>query len=82
MTIELKKTITNEFIKGGIAVIIMAVVIYFQRLDYMKEINEIRADSKETNAKFNHFILNEYRVGINIIEKNNEVLNRFLENNN
>jgi hypothetical protein len=82
MTIELKKTITNEFIKGGIAVIIMAFVIYFQRLDYMKEINEIRTDSKETNAKFNHFILNEYRVGINIIEKNNDVLNRFLEKNN
>jgi hypothetical protein len=60
----------------------MAVVVYFQRLDYMKEINEIRADSKETNAKFNHFILNEYRIGINIIEKNNDVLDRFLEKNN
>jgi hypothetical protein len=82
MTLELKKTLTNEFIKSGIAVVIMAVVVYFQRLDYMKEINEIRADSKETNAKFNHFILNEYRIGINIIEKNNDVLDRFLEKNN
>ena len=82
MTLELKKTLTNEFIKSGIAVVIMAVVVYFQRLDYMKEINEIRADSKETNAKFNHFILNEYRIGINIIEKNNDVLDRFLEENN
>lgn len=79
MTLELKKTLTNEFIKGGIAVIVMAVVIYFQRNDYMKEINDVKKDYKETNAKFNHFILNEYSVGINVIKENNEVLKRFLD---
>lgn len=79
MTTETKEKLTTEFIKGGVGIIVMAVVIYFlykdnslKDKDIRAEITILRKETKECSKAYQDVLLNQ-------IEKNTKVMHSIKE---
>ena len=81
MTQEVKDRITNEVLKGGLAFIVMVVVIYFlykdnqnNTNDIKKEVAYLRAETKDCTMSYQSLLLNQLEKSNKTLEKNNEIV--------
>jgi hypothetical protein len=76
MTLEVRQKLLSEFTKAGIAVIILSIGLYIQRLDYKGMVEKL--DNKLTKAeeKFERFILSDHAKAVETLDNNTQVLSR------
>jgi hypothetical protein len=83
MTAEVKEKLWNEFIKGGIGVLVMAIVIYFlykdnkvANEDIRSEIKILRIETKECSKAYQDVLLNQVEKNTIELEKTHQALER------
>lgn len=83
MTTEAKDKVIAEFIKGGIGVLVMAIVIYFlykdnkeANADIRAEIKVLRIETKECSKRYQDVLLNQVEENTKVMSKSNELIDK------
>lgn len=76
MTQEVRQRVFSKFIEAGIGVVILAVVVYFQRMDV--NTLSVKVDTLESN--FVQHLTNDHSEAVKIIELNNQLMSKIEQN--